>query len=147
MRFISCALCALVAACSSDPGGVQNGFIPDVNCPGPGCEGSGDTQLLVGYARTPITPSADNMTVDPFAQFADWVDTNCNDQWDTGETGNNVTPAGAWMAGYGSGRPALGVHADDGLDARVIVLRTHGLTIALAELDLVGYFYDEIQTI
>jgi hypothetical protein len=147
MRFFSCTLCALAVACSSDPGGVKNGFIPDVICPGPGCRDSGDTQLQVGYARTSINPTADNMTADPFAAFANWVDTNCNDQWDPGETGNDTMPAGAWMAGYGSGRPALGVHADDGLDARVIVLRTHGLTIALAELDLVGYFYDEIQKI
>jgi hypothetical protein len=144
----TCALCALLCfACSGDPGGTPKGFTPDVECPGKACPDNGDTQLQVGFAKASINPSASNMSVDPFAVFANWTDTNCNDQWDNNEIPGELHPAGAWMAGYGSGRPALGIHDDDGLDARVIVLRTHGLTIALAELDLVGYFYDEIQTI
>jgi len=139
----------LACSCGDDahsPGGPAP-FKPDVECPGPACPDTGDTSLLVGYARASINPTAANMTVDPFAAFANWIDSNCNDTWNPGETGDELRPVGAWMAGYGSGRPAVGIHDDDGLDVRAIVIRTHGLTIALAELDLVGYFYDEIQKI
>src|SRR5262245_9549789 len=124
MRFSSCVCTLLALACSSDPGGVPGPFKPDVICPSAACPDSGETELRVGYARTSINPTAANMSVDPYAAFANWVDSNCNDQWDVGETGTEQHPAGAWIAGYGSGRPALGVHDDDGLDARVIVLRT-----------------------
>src|SRR5262245_14205331 len=131
-----CAFCAAVLlACSDDGGSAPSGptqFAPDLECPGASCPDTGDPQLLVGYARASINPTAANVSADPFAAFASWVDANCNDTWDAGETGSDVRPVGAWMAGYGSGRPALGVHDDDGLDARAIVLRTHGLTIALA---------------
>src|SRR5262249_8469265 len=71
-----------------------------------------------------------------------WVDTNCDDTWQPGETASD-RPDGAWVAGYGVGRPALGINSDDGIDARVLVVRSHGLTVALVALDLVGYFHEQ----
>ncbi len=50
-----------------------------------------------------------------------------------------------WIAGYGNGRPAQGVH--DPLWARALVLRKGETTLALVAVDLVGYFYDEVERI
>jgi hypothetical protein len=50
-----------------------------------------------------------------------------------------------YMAGFGNDRHALGVHDD--LWVRGIVLASGGHKIALMTLDVVGYFYNEVQTI
>lgn len=50
-----------------------------------------------------------------------------------------------WMAGYGTGRRATGVH--DPLWARAVAFRSGDKTIVLVSLDLVGYFYPEVEKI
>jgi hypothetical protein len=58
-----------------------------------------------------------------------------------------VDPAGkaVWIAGYGMGRPALGVH--DQLYARAFVFKTGKARVAMAILDLVGLQYPAVKKI
>ncbi|MCG8589554.1 MAG: hypothetical protein MJE66_09710 [Proteobacteria bacterium] len=50
-----------------------------------------------------------------------------------------------YLAGFGNNRPATGVR--DPVWARGVVLENDGQKLALVVLDLVGYFYNEVQTI
>jgi len=50
-----------------------------------------------------------------------------------------------WMAGFGHGRSADGVHDD--LWARALVVTSQGTTLALVSLDLVGYFIGEVDRV
>ncbi len=50
-----------------------------------------------------------------------------------------------WMAGYGTGRRAKGVH--DELWARAVAFRSDGTTVVVVALDLVGYFRPEVEKI
>ncbi len=47
-----------------------------------------------------------------------------------------------WIAGFGSNRPAKGVH--DPLWVRAIAFRNNGVTVAMATLDAIGMFHDKI---
>ena len=47
-----------------------------------------------------------------------------------------------WMAGFGTARPANGIHDD--LWARAIVLEQGETTIGIVSLDVVGWFYDNV---
>ena len=47
-----------------------------------------------------------------------------------------------WIAGFGSNRPAKGVH--DPLWARAIAFRNNGVTVALVTLDAIGMFHEKI---
>lgn len=72
-------------------------------------------EFSVGYAQTDITPK-----VDPKGKAV-------------------------WIAGYGTNRPAIGVH--DPLWARVFVIESGDQKVALAILDLVGLQYPEVERI
>jgi hypothetical protein len=74
--------------------------------------------LLVGFAHTDITPAV-------------------------GSGGEGDRPV--WLAGYGQGRRATGVH--DPLYARAVVLRNGKQSIAMVSVDLVGLQYPEVQAI
>ena len=50
-----------------------------------------------------------------------------------------------WLAGYGTGREAAGVH--DPLMARCVVLQDGGTRIALISVDLVGLQFPAVQQI
>lgn len=50
-----------------------------------------------------------------------------------------------WIAGFGNGRAMNGVHDD--LWARGIVLSQGETTLGIVSLDLVGYFYNEVQEV
>ncbi|HJZ86628.1 MAG TPA: hypothetical protein VKN99_15730 [Polyangia bacterium] len=141
----------LLAPACGDDARPPEPWKPDVLCPGAGCPDTGETRLQVGFAKASLSPSAANYSTDPYADFADWHDDNCNDVWNPGETAAG-RPNGVWLFGRDSGRPGLGVHDDpdghdDGLEARTIVIKTHGLAIALTQLDLGGYFIDEMDKI
>lgn len=70
-------------------------------------------------------------------------------QWSVGAARVSITPEVGpgqpvvWMAGYGAGRPAVGVHDD--LDARAIAISDGNKTIVLVALDLIGYFHDQVE--
>lgn len=52
---------------------------------------------------------------------------------------------GLWIAGYGNNRPAMGVKDD--LWARALVVETGDTTVAIATVDAVGVFYDDVVRI
>lgn len=47
-----------------------------------------------------------------------------------------------WIAGFGSNRPAKGVH--DPLWARAIAFRNNGVTVAMVTLDAIGMFHEKV---
>jgi hypothetical protein len=100
-----------------------------------------------------LTPCGDNPDYDgPVTPSGVWgeefVDTNGNQRWDTGETftddpANDVLDPGSaekydgiFLAGFGNDRIASGCHDD--LWARVLVLQTDTRTVALVSVDFVG---------
>jgi hypothetical protein len=60
-----------------------------------------------------------------------YVDVNKNGKFDP-----------VWIAGFGSNRPAKGVH--DPIWARAIAFRNNGVTVAMVTLDAIGMFHDKI---
>lgn len=123
-----------------DLGGPRDPF-PELACPGgPGCAGTGDGVLAVGAGRASITPN--------LAEYeTEFVDENDNGEWDSGEeftdTNGNGKFDGAWMAGFGNGRPATGVHAD--VWARAVVFDWNDLRLGVVVVDTVGWMSNEID--
>lgn len=127
---------------------------PDDWCPGRDhCQGQGDGRLYVGAASANINP------VD---YENDWTDSNNNGTWDwtdlnndgrfqpgEGEAfidrNNNGVFDAAWIAGFGNARPARGVNDD--LQVRAIALRYNDITVAVAVIDCVGFFSNEMDRI
>lgn len=116
--------------------------VPNSYCPGPECTDVGDDVLYVGAAKVDITPVIDETTE------IQLIDNNHNGTFDPSDgdtfrdTNGNGTFDGIWIAGYGTGRAALGVNNPQW--ARAIVLRRNGITMALVSVDVVGYFNNEI---
>ena len=104
-------------------------------CPGdPSCADSGDSVLYAGYGVREITPEIETFT-----------DTNKNNLWDEGEpyvdrNGNGKFDA-YWMAGYGNGRLALGVH--DPVWARALAWKQNQTVVVMVAVDSLGLFKDE----
>ncbi|HJZ88926.1 MAG TPA: hypothetical protein VKN99_27325 [Polyangia bacterium] len=141
---LGCALATLFA-CSSEPPPQPEPFRPDQICPSPQCPDTGDTQLRVGFAQAPINATPENSAFDPNGDLKDWQDLNCDDHWQLGET-QNPRPSGVWIFN-GPRRPMLGIRTEggDGLEARTIVVKTHGLVLALSQVDLGGYFRERMD--
>lgn len=104
-------------------------------CPGDAdCPDSGDGRLYVGFAKRDVTPE-----VEPF------TDTNKNGVWDEGEPYEDKNKNGVfdeyWIAGYSSGRLALGVN--DPQWARAIAIKQNQTTVVVVAVDTVGLFRDE----
>jgi len=113
---------------------------PDDWCPGRDhCRNVGDNRLLVGAAREDITPSISET----------WEDRDMDGRFDEGEpfvdTNGNGTFDGYWIAGFGTNRPARGVH--DPLQVRAIAFRYNDITVVWAVLDAVGYFINEMDLV
>jgi hypothetical protein len=103
----------------------------NLTCPGmPGCEKAGG-DFLVGAASKTITPTIET-----------WTDTNSNGEWDMGEVYDDVNKNGkwdgVWLAGFGMGRAATGVHDDAW--ARAITFEQGDVSIGMVSLDCVGFF-------
>ncbi len=149
---------------------------PELACPGdPDCLTAGDGVLKVGAGLALITPEAYETWSDVNGNFE--YSRNDGDTWnDCGQDrlcpsscdygGGSVTvyeespgysgpdPDGTecdnlfqaiWMAGFQTGRAMNGVHDD--LHARAIVLEQGDMRLGLVALDLIGYFYNEIEEI
>ncbi len=107
------------------------GRTTNLNCPGmPGCEnGAGD--FLAGASSKKITPPLET-----------WTDTNANGEWDKGEPYDDVNKNGkwdgVWLAGFGMGRAATGVHDDAW--ARAVTFEQGDVSIGMVSLDCVGFF-------
>ncbi len=139
--YAAVVIAVLAVTCTDDP---NSGFEPERRCPGArGCLANGD-ELEVGSAKVTITPVIDSRTetvtldVDGDGEFDPGVD-------EFNDANGNGKFDGVWIAGFGNGRAATGVHDDQW--ARAIALRNGEVTIVLVALDLVGYFWDEVEKI
>ncbi len=118
-------------------------------------EGTKPGALEVGVAKRDITPELtrydtyndndDNNKYNPVAEQQSFLmklvgmkpgpdtynDRNKNGKFDA-----------VWIAGFGSNRPAKGVH--DPLWARAIAFRNNGVTVAMVTLDAIGVFHDKV---
>ncbi|MBK9259756.1 MAG: hypothetical protein IPM54_07945 [Polyangiaceae bacterium] len=109
----------------------DQGKATNLTCPGmPGCENAtGD--FMVGAASKTISPAIET-----------WTDTNANGDWDDGEPYDDVNKNGkwdgVWLAGFGMGRAATGVHDDAW--ARAVTLEQGDVSIGMISLDVVGFF-------
>ncbi|RMG10862.1 MAG: hypothetical protein D6729_18880, partial [Deltaproteobacteria bacterium] len=109
--------CGADGLCSGDPG-----------YPGPdadGTEGDGIYDFFDDCGRDRICPD------DPAYTGPDADGTEGNGLFD-----------GLWLAGFGNNRPAVGVHDD--IWARAVVIGRGETLVAIAYLDLVGFFYDDV---
>jgi len=116
----------------------DQGKATNLTCPGAvGCE-KAEGDLRVGVSAQKITPTIET-----------WTDTDQNGKWDEGEafedSNGNGTWDGIWLAGFGSGRAATGVHDD--VWSRVVVLEQGDVSIGMVSLDLVGYFQQYVLDI
>ena len=95
-------------------------------------------QLKVGVAVRDVTANMDDY--DP------WEDVNNNNEWDvdvdkyTDKNGNGKFDA-CWIAGFGTNRPAKGIH--DPQWARAIAFQNNGVTTVLVSIDAIGIFHNE----
>lgn len=141
---VACLAMACGGGGSDAPDASVVGFDqPDDRCPGSDhCMGDGDGILYVGVAVE---------SINPVIVESEWTDENMNNHYDPNEpfvdvNGNDEFDA-TWMAGFGNGRPAIGVHENDGLSVRAIAFRRGDTTMVVAILDVVGYFIDDMDII
>ncbi len=106
-----------------------------------GCSGAPketEDPLRAGAAAVEITPAVET-----------FEDQDADGRYDTGEPFKDLNGNGkwdpVWLAGFGAGRTALGVH--DPLWARALVLEKGSRSIALVSCDLVGVLNARIEAI
>lgn len=122
-------------------------LIVDLYCPGPpACPSGGDTGLMAGAGMRDVSPDmagAETLT----------LDVNGNGEFDEseGDTFDDVDGdgrfEGQWIAGFGTGRAASAVSAENRTWARALALRNDDVTIAFVAMDCVGLFIDEMDLI
>ncbi|NIA15893.1 MAG: hypothetical protein GWP08_17655 [Nitrospiraceae bacterium] len=102
--------------------------------------GQGEPGMLeVGVAKADITPD--------LSKYDTYNDVDGDNKYnkDKGDTYNDDNNNGEfdpiWIAGFGSNRPAKGVH--DPLWARAIAVRNNGVTVAMVSIDSIGIFHDQ----
>ncbi len=123
-------------------------------CPGDaGCESSGDATFYAGAAVEDITPVVDHVVVTNDGSADEKPhDFDANKEKCVAiATCDLDAPAGCeavgtenctWIAGFGTGRPAVGVA--DPTSVRCTVVKQGNTTIGLCSIDSVGWFYNEI---
>ena len=114
---------------------------PDDWCPGRDhCRAPGDNRLYVGAGRALINPTLVE---------TEFEDRNGDHEWQRNEPFTDVNGNGRfdafWMAGFGNARAARGIHDD--LEVRAIAFRYNDTTVALAVLDAVGYFINDMDAV
>jgi len=107
-------------------------------CGGGGDAGDGGMEpavLRAAAARADVTPLVET-----------WTDENGDGDYDPGEPFEDLDGDGVfdpvWIAGFGSERPALGVH--DALEAGVLLLERGATRLAIVSVDWVGLLYDDV---
>ncbi|RMH41028.1 MAG: hypothetical protein D6689_12150 [Deltaproteobacteria bacterium] len=135
------AACGGGDAAGPDAGPADAGYqpgpiepFPEAWCPGrPGCTGEGGGGLRVGAARASIMPELVE---------TEWTDENGNGHYDSGEPFVDANGNGEfdpyWIAGFGTGRPAVGLN--DGVWASAIAFEWRDVRVAIVVLDVVGWF-------
>jgi hypothetical protein len=144
------------AYCEKEPAGstLNTKLGCDLRCPGdPGCKPTSDPTLFVGAAVEDVTPVVDYVVAfapqnvghnyfDPFGGDRCVKKGSCdlNDiKTCTAEDPMLCT----WIAGFGSARPAIG-NADP-TTVRCAVLKQGNTKVGLCSIDVVGWFYNEIE--
>jgi hypothetical protein len=110
-------------------------------CPGAShCPNGSDGVLHVGVGRALINPTIVESS---------WNDANRNGLYDQDESyddrNGNGQFDGTWIAGFSSGRPATGAHDD--LEVRAMAFRSGDVTVAVASIDIVGLFRDDMDRV
>ncbi len=123
-------------------------------CPGDaGCEGN-EGPLRAGAAALDLTPTCFESWEDlePFGEYDAgaevFYDCGC-DRLCPGDEGYTVADQGEgdgvfqaiWLAGFGQGRAATGVH--DPIEARAVVVSSGDTSVGIVTLDTVGWFFDD----
>jgi hypothetical protein len=153
---------------------IVEGWTPTHYCPGSeGCMDTEGT-LRVGAAAVPITPTCFELWKDcgddglcPGDEGYTEADSNeANGEWDRnveafldcgcdqlcpGDEGYDAPDQGegdqefqaSWIAGFQNSRPANGVHDD--IWARAIVFEKGSTRIGFVVVDLIGWFYQEVE--
>ena len=139
------ATVALAGACTSGDDTAARPPVADASdrvsalaCPGgPGCA-SGAGRLTVGVAKRAITPAVET-----------WMDLDGNGLRNAEEPFEDLDDDGVWdpvwVAGFGLGRAATGVHDDNW--ARVLTFTQGDVKVAVVALDLIGYFHDRVVAV
>jgi hypothetical protein len=101
-----------------------------------GGAGSAEPMLRVGAAAVEITPAVET-----------FEDRNGDGRWNAEEPFTDLDGNGrwdpVWLAGFNSGRFALGVH--DPLWARAVVFSQDGVSVAVVSCDLVGILHARLE--
>ncbi|MDY0005082.1 MAG: hypothetical protein RBU30_27535, partial [Polyangia bacterium] len=132
-----------LGACGDDDGAPPT-FV-HLECPGAAsCPDEGDGVFRVGVSVVDITPQ-------DLKEGPSFADSDGNGEFNARE-GDTFTDANSngkldavWIAGFGSSRPAMGVH--DPLEGRVLALRQNETTVVWIAVDLVGFFFDYVEEI
>jgi len=147
----------LLVACKDKPvDSAAPEWSPDLVCPGAaGCTNA-DGPLRAAAAVRDITPPCFESWTDldgdgSYSKTKDeFLDCGCDrlcpeDEGYTApdEGEGDDAFAAVWMGGFSAAHPAMGVA--DGIDARVLVLDKGDTRIAIASVDLVGFFYDDVR--
>jgi hypothetical protein len=105
----------------------------------PGCAGveeAGEAPLEAGAAAVDVTPAVET-----------FEDRNGDGRWNAGEPFTDLDGNGrwdpVWLAGFNSGRFALGVH--DPLWVRTLVFSKAGVSVAVVSCDLVGVLHARLE--
>lgn len=132
-----------MTACGDDDDG-DTSFI-HLQCPGgEGCPDQGDGVLWVGVSVVDLTPL-------DLKEGPSFVDNNGDGEFNPrdGDTFTDANGDGkldaVWIAGFGSSRPAVGVH--DPLEGRILVLRQNETTVVWIAVDFVGFFFDYLEEV
>lgn len=115
-----------------------------------GSAGEGGSAGAGGASVSPLSVGVGKQLINPTLVETEWDDANADGYYDpqtetfTDTNGNGLFDA-TWIAGFGNGRPAKGIHDD--LEVRAIAFRSGGVTVAVCILDTVGYFIDDMDLI
>lgn len=133
------------AAPETDDGGDADVPFPTTfwSCPGdPECAGAEPAAFEVGVGVRVANPTiTERMTVD--------VDGNGEYEPREGDEFEDADGDGrfdgVWIAGYGNPRPANEIHDD--IETRVLAIRSGEKLLAIVTADIVGLFYDDVETL
>ena len=135
--FMLLCLLSLGGCLCSRMRGPYHGYELDFIVPDP--EGAlSPGELRVGVAKRDISPVLEH--------YDAWTDVNNNGKFDKKvdsfiDRNGNGKFDGIWLAGFGSNRPAKGIH--DPLWARAIALRNNGALVVMVTLDSIGIYHNE----
>ena len=112
-------------------------------CPGdPGCAGEAPAAFEVGVGVRVVNPTiTETMTVDVDGDGE--YEPRDGDQYD--DANGNGRFDGVWIAGFGNPRPANEIHDD--IETRVLAIRSGEKLLAIVTADIVGLFYDDVETL